>query len=318
MHTQHIVLASHGVVLVPGEARFNPGAISGLYSLVHEQGFSVYITHSKHFTPALQRILLDEGIRFETLHPEVLLEFLTHRPDAVYIAHPTEPINGLEAYTERILRFDPAATPGTLTDWGAIRRYFTLSHRVASIQRATAETDIRIDLDLDGTGKASIQTGLGFLDHMLDQIARHGSFDLNINARGDLHIDEHHTVEDIALALGQAFNQALADRKGIERYSFVLPMDEAQATVSIDLGGRPYLVWNATFQREKIGDVATELFEHFFKSFTDTARCTLHIAAEGRNEHHKIESVFKGFARVLKGSVRRTGSDAIPSTKGVL
>lgn len=204
------------------------------------------------------------------------------------------------------------------TSWDEIYRFLALRPRRASVKRTTLETDITVELNLDGSGISRISTGLGFLDHMLEQIARHGGFDLTITARGDLHIDEHHTVEDVALALGEAFNQALGTRKGIERYGFLLPMDDALAQVALDFGGRPWLVWNAEFNRERIGDVPTELFAHFFKSFSDTARCNLNIRVDGDNEHHKIEAVFKAFARALKMAVRRDLSSSIPSTKGSL
>ena len=204
------------------------------------------------------------------------------------------------------------------TSWDEIYRFLALRPRRASVKRTTLETDIMVELNLDGSGISRISTGLGFFDHMLEQIARHGGFDLTITARGDLHIDEHHTVEDVALALGEAFNTALANRKGIERYGFLLPMDDALAQVAVDFGGRPWLVWNAEFSRERIGDVPTELFAHFFKSFSDTARCNLNIRVDGENEHHKIEAVFKAFARSLKMAVQRSASSSIPSTKGSL
>ena len=176
-----------------------------------------------------------------------------------------------------------------------------------------------MEVNLDGTGKADIQTGLGFFDHMLHQIARHGGIDLRIEVKGDLHVDEHHTIEDTALALGSALDQALGSRKGIGRYGFLLPMDDALAQVAIDLGGRPWLVWKAEFRREKVGDMPTELFSHFFKSFSDTPRCNLNIQVEGENEHHKIESIFKAFAKAIKMSVRCDPNNReLPSTKGSL
>jgi imidazoleglycerol-phosphate dehydratase/histidinol-phosphatase len=197
--------------------------------------------------------------------------------------------------------------------------YLLLRHprRTATIQRKTLETQIQVEINLDGTGQAHIRTGIGFFNHMLEQLARHGNIDLKIEAQGDYHVDEHHTIEDTALALGEAFAKALGDKRGINRYGFVLPMDDCLATVALDLGGRPWLQWEATFAREKIGDMSTEMFSHFFKSFTDTARCTLHIRAEGQNEHHKIESIFKAFARTLRQAIRREGNE-LPTTKGVL
>ena len=174
-------------------------------------------------------------------------------------------------------------------------------------------------MSLDGTNHYKISTGIGFFDHMLEQIARHGGIDLEVEAGGDLNVDEHHTIEDTGLALGEAFSKALGDRRGIERYGFLLPMDESEAKVSMDFGGRSTLVWKAAFAREKIGDMPTEMFEHFFKSFTDTARCNLHIEVAGKNEHHKAEAIFKAFARVLQQAVRNNPwKSEIPSTKGSL
>ncbi|HEX8567687.1 MAG TPA: bifunctional histidinol-phosphatase/imidazoleglycerol-phosphate dehydratase HisB [Pyrinomonadaceae bacterium] len=204
-------------------------------------------------------------------------------------------------------------------DWRQIYEFLKLPARRVSKHRKTNETDVLVELNLDGTGKAEIRTGLNFLDHMLEQIARHGSIDLTVQATGDLHIDEHHTVEDTAITLGQAFDEALKDKRGIERYGFCLPMDDCLAQVAIDFGGRNWLVWEAEFRRERIGDVPTELFSHFFKSFTDNARCNLNVKAEGTNEHHKIESIFKAFAKAIKMAVRRDiNSNALPSTKGSL
>jgi imidazoleglycerol-phosphate dehydratase/histidinol-phosphatase len=183
------------------------------------------------------------------------------------------------------------------------------------VVRTTRETDIEVEVALFGEGRSTISTGIGFFDHLLDQLARHSGADLVISTRGDLHVDEHHTVEDTALALGQAFRQAWGDLRGMNRYGFVLPMDESRCSLSIDLGGRPYLVWDAEFQREKIGDVPTELFRHFFHSFADGARCTLHVDIQGENEHHKIESAFKALARTLRQAWEGTGEGGVPSTK---
>ncbi|GAB3196631.1 imidazoleglycerol-phosphate dehydratase/histidinol-phosphatase [Pontibacter aydingkolensis] len=192
--------------------------------------------------------------------------------------------------------------------------------RRASVRRSTSETDIQVDLDLDGSGKMDIRTGLGFFDHMLEQVAKHAKIDLNIQVKGDLHIDEHHTIEDTGLALGEAFLQAMGDKRGISRYGFfLLPMDEVLAQVAIDFSGRPWAVWNAEFKREKVGDMPTEMFFHFFKSFSDTAKANLNIKVEGDNEHHKIEAIFKGFARAIRMAVERNPDDtSIPSTKGIL
>ncbi len=204
-------------------------------------------------------------------------------------------------------------------NWSEIYAFLLRNKRRAMVKRKTSETLIEIDLSLDGTGNCNISTGLGFFDHMLEQISRHGGMDLSVKVSGDLEVDEHHTIEDTALALGEAFNTALGERKGIERYGFVLPMDDSLAKVALDFGGRNWLVWNVGFSREKIGDMPTEMFEHFFKSFTDTARCNLNIDAEGKNEHHKAEAVFKGFAKALQQAVRRDQwNTKIPSTKGKL
>jgi imidazoleglycerol-phosphate dehydratase/histidinol-phosphatase len=202
-------------------------------------------------------------------------------------------------------------------DWSAIYKFLTSPERKASVVRMTKETDIKIDISLDGQGKSSITTGLAFFDHMLDQLSRHGNIDLAIQVKGDLHIDEHHTIEDTALALGEAFLKALGDKRGIERYGFCLPMDDCLAQVAIDFGGRPWLVWEAEFKREKIGEMPTEMFYHFFKSFSDTAKCNLNIKAEGTNEHHKIEAIFKAFAKAIKMAVKKEGN-LLPSTKGIL
>lgn len=204
-------------------------------------------------------------------------------------------------------------------NWDEIYTFLKHPPRIATHSRKTKETDISVTINLDGKGEAQIATGLGFFDHMLEQIARHGNIDLQISAKGDLHIDEHHTIEDTAITLGEAFAKALGNKRGIERYGFCLPMDDCLAQVALDFGGRPWLVWEAEFKREKIGDMPTELFSHFFKSFSDAAKCNLNIKAEGTNEHHKIEAIFKAFAKALKMAVRRDpGNDQLPSTKGVL
>ncbi len=206
-----------------------------------------------------------------------------------------------------------------VSGWEDIYKLLTLSHRRAEVVRTTKETDIKIALALDGTGTSAVDTGLGFFDHMLDQLARHGQLDLEVKVKGDLHIDEHHTIEDTALALGEAFLKALGDKRGIERYGFCLPMDDCLAQVAIDFGGRPWLVWEAGFNRERIGEMPTEMFFHFFKSFSDTAKCNLNIKAEGQNEHHKIEAIFKAFAKAIKLAVRKDLlNNQLPSTKGTL
>jgi len=205
------------------------------------------------------------------------------------------------------------------TDWQKIYEFLKLGERVFEHRRATKETDIYIKLNLDGKGEAKVSTGLHFFDHMLDQIARHGNIDLEIIAQGDLHIDEHHTIEDTGIALGEVFAVALGNKKGIERYGFCLPMDDCLAQVAVDFGGRNWIVWDAVFKREKIGEMPTEMFFHFFKSFADAAKCNLNIKAEGENEHHKIEAIFKAFAKAIKMAVKRDVNNMVlPSTKGVL
>ena len=204
-------------------------------------------------------------------------------------------------------------------DWSAIYEFLKAKDRTGSISRNTNETQIQIDLNLDGTGKSDISTGISFFDHMLDQIARHGQLDLVVKVEGDLEVDEHHTIEDTAIALGEVFAKTLGSKLGIERYGFYLPMDDCLSQVAIDFGGRNWLVWEADFKREMVGKMPTEMFFHFFKSFTDGAKCNLNIKAEGTNEHHKIESIFKAFAKAIKMAVKRDVEKMIlPSTKGVL
>ncbi|MGE0588648.1 MAG: bifunctional histidinol-phosphatase/imidazoleglycerol-phosphate dehydratase HisB [Cyclobacteriaceae bacterium] len=210
--------------------------------------------------------------------------------------------------------------PGVcLSSWKEIYNHILFSDRNVTVNRRTNETDINVNLNLDGTGESKIQTGIGFFDHMLEQVARHGQLTLNIITKGDLHIDEHHTIEDTALALGEAFRKALDNKIGIERYGFCLPMDDCLAQVALDFGGRPWLEWNVSFKREKIGEMPTEMFYHFFKSFSDQAQCNLNIKAEGDNEHHKIEAIFKAFARAIKMAKARNKNEVgVPSTKGNL
>lgn len=204
-------------------------------------------------------------------------------------------------------------------NWAEIYQYLKKEPRKAKVVRHTNETKISVEINLDGSGKSKIHTGLGFYDHMLEQIAKHGNMDLFIEVDGDLNVDEHHTIEDTGIALGEAVLQALGSKKGIERYGFLLPMDDCLAQVGIDFGGRPWMVWDAEFKREKIGALPTEMFYHFFKSFSDNAKCNLNIKAEGENEHHKIEAIFKAFAKAIKMAVKQTDANfAIPSTKGSL
>ncbi|NMB72604.1 MAG: bifunctional histidinol-phosphatase/imidazoleglycerol-phosphate dehydratase HisB [Bacteroidales bacterium] len=201
-------------------------------------------------------------------------------------------------------------------DWNRIAEFLMQRNRYAQVKRTTRETDISVSISLDGKGTGNISTGIGFFDHMLDQIARHSGCDISIRVKGDLHVDEHHTIEDVALCLGEGFRTALGDMKGVQRYGFALPMDESRATVLIDFGGRPFFRWKAVFRRERIGEFPAEMFPHFFRSFADAARCNLHITASGENEHHKAEAIFKAFARALGMAISKNPlKNYLPSTK---
>jgi len=204
------------------------------------------------------------------------------------------------------------------TDWNEISRFLVLMPRKARVVRKTNETDIELEVNLDGTGKASVSTGSGFLNHMIEQVARHSGIDISLNAKGDLNVDDHHLVEDTAIVTGEAFRRALGSGKGIGRYGFALPMDDSMAQVLVDLGGRPWIDWQVRYSSEKVGDVSSQMFFHFFKSFSDSARCNIHVNASGENDHHKTEAVFKAFARALGMAAARTGGSDLPSTKGVL
>jgi imidazoleglycerol-phosphate dehydratase/histidinol-phosphatase len=235
---------------------------------------------------------------------------------AIWLNHDAE--LGLAEITDTVQELESVIALKT-TGWKAIYEFLAHEQRLIRHQRKTNETVIEISLNLDGIGKANIDTGLHFFNHMLEQLSHHSCVDITIHAKGDLHIDEHHTIEDTAIALGEAFAKALGNKKGIERYGFMLPMDDCLAQVAIDFGGRPWLVWKADFNREKIGDMPTEMFYHFFKSFSDSAKCNLYISAEGENEHHKIESIFKALAKAIKPAVKRdSNNDQLPSTKGLL
>ncbi len=216
------------------------------------------------------------------------------------------------------LRHEEAAL--STDNWDEIYSFLRLPDRKVELNRTTKETDIHLKLNLDGTGNTNVSTGLGFFDHMLEQIGRHSGMDLEIKVKGDLEVDEHHTIEDTALVLGEAVRLALGNKKGINRYGFLLPMDDALAQVALDFSGRPWLVWEVDFKRERVGDVPTEMFYHFFKSFSDTARCNLNIKVRGQNEHHKIEAVFKAVAKAMKMAFERNpeSMDKLPSTKGTL
>ncbi len=338
--------------------QFVPGAIRVLARLARETDFRlVLVTNQDGLgTPSfpedtfwpwqdlMLRVLATEGVVFESIHIDRSFpadNLPTRKPGTAMLTEYLDPARcdlansfvigdrltdvelaenlGCRAILLRDGELEPRAVL-TTPDWDAVYQLLRWPPRTAHVQRKTSETAIDIQLNLDGPARADVQTGLGFLDHMLDQLGRHGGLSLRIRTTGDLHIDEHHTVEDTALALGEALRRALGDKRGLTRYGFVLPMDESLATVALDFSGRPWLVWDADFRRERIGDVPTELFQHFFKSLCDTAGLNLNIRATGDNEHHKIESIFKGLARALRAAVRREELDfeVIPSTKGTL
>jgi imidazoleglycerol-phosphate dehydratase/histidinol-phosphatase len=333
---------------------FLPGAITNLSRIARETDFELVIVSNQDglgtssfpeetFWPVQNKmleILKGEGIVFSEIFIDkttpaqnaptrkpgtaMLVKYLASGIDldSSYVIgdRPTDVVLAKNIGCKAILISDQISQEAVLTtkDWNKIYKFLTQIPRSAKVIRKTSETDIIVDLDLDGSGISNIDTGIGFFDHMLEQIARHGNIDLSITVKGDLHIDEHHTIEDVALALGEAFLKALGGKKGIERYSFVLPMDDCLATVALDFGGRPWLVWDVKFEREKVGEVPTEMFFHFFKSFSDTSKCNLNISAIGQNEHHKIEAIFKAFAKAIKLAVRLTDNFNLPSTKGSL
>lgn len=229
-------------------------------------------------------------------------------------------LHAADEEARQLLAENPAIAPVLITDdWDRVTEFLFAGERRAVVQRTTKETDIHVEVNLDGRGTTDIATGLGFFDHMLDQIGKHSGIDLTVKVKGDLEVDEHHTIEDTAIALGEALLKALGDKRGIERYGYCLPMDDCLCSVALDFGGRPWLVWDAEFQREKVGDMPTEMFLHFFKSLSDAARMNLNIKAEGTNEHHKIEGIFKALARSIKMAIRRDiYKYELPSTKGSL
>jgi imidazoleglycerol-phosphate dehydratase / histidinol-phosphatase len=333
---------------------FVPGAITGLARIASETDFElVMVTNQdglgtssfpeESFWPSHNKmlgILEGEGVRFAEIFidrtfPEenaptrkpgtaMLTRYLAKGVDLKYSYVIGDRINDVELSKNlgcNAIYFNSEKSPDAVlssNDWNEIYRFLKSKPRVSSIERKTKETDIRLELNIDGTGKSDISTGIEFFDHMLDQVARHGSFDLLIKASGDKGVDGHHLIEDLAICLGEAFREAAGSKKGIERYSFVLPMDDCLAQVAVDMGGRPWLVWKADFTSQKIGEMPTEMFYHFFKSFSDSAKCNLNITAEGSNEHHKIEAVFKAFARTLKSALKQTDNFLLPSTKGKL
>ncbi len=293
------------------------GVVRGLYQLEKELGYElVLIGEPKNSEAGLENIsniLQCVGITFRSLesfdelkryemHAELGESFLlsTAESDKQYA----------EALGVPIIK---------LTSWSEVVSYLANKDRIVTLKRETKETKIAISLNLDGSGEGKFSTGVGFFDHMLEQIARHGGIDLTITCDGDLHVDEHHTIEDVGILFGETLKKALGDKRGIDRYGFTLPMDETRAEVLIDFSGRPYFVWEVDFKREMVGEMPTEMFSHFFRSLADASDTTLHIRATGENDHHIIEGVFKAFARALKQAVRREeNATGIPSTKGVL
>ncbi len=334
---------------------FLPGVISALKKIAHELDFELVMVTNQDglgtesfpeetFWPVhnlMLRVLESEGVRFK----EVLIDrsfpednaptrkprtgLLKHYLDGNYNLKESFVIGDRETDIELAKNLGARAifisekensdAALTTTKWEEIYRFLKLGVRVVQVERKTKETQISLTLNADGKGDFNVQTGLGFFDHMLELFTRNAGFDLKGQVKGDLHVDEHHLVEDTALVLGEAVRKALGDLKGVERYGFVLPMDESLAKVAIDFCGRSTLVWKAKFRREKIGDMPTELFEHFFKSFAETARCALHVKVKGDNEHHKIEAIFKAIGRAIRQAVRRDPQRfEIPSTKGLL
>lgn len=329
-----------------GKFRFVPGAIGALRFLrTHTDYLFVLVSNQdglgtpsypeEDFWPThnlMLHILEDEGVTFDAQHidrsfPEDNLP--TRKPGTAML---TEYMQGDYDLAHSFVIGDRPTDAqlaanlgcgslilGPDMDWERVRTLAYAGVRTAEVCRKTAETDIEVRLNLDGQGKADIRTGLGFFDHILEQIARHGMIDLYVRCRGDLHVDEHHTIEDTALALGQCLRQALGDKMGLQRYGFTLPMDDCLCRVALDLGGRPWLVWDAEFHREKIGEMPTEMFLHFFKSLSDAALMNLNIQAEGDNEHHKIEGIFKALARALRMALQRDVDHfRLPSSKGML
>ena len=326
--------------------QFVPGAISALRFLrLHTDYLFVMVSNQDGLgTPSYPEtdfwpthnlmldILKDEGVEFDAIHIDRSFpkdNLPTRKPGTAML---TEYMNGSYDLAGSYVIGDresdaqlaqnlgcKALILSAEMDWEKVKELAFAGERTAEVKRTTKETDICVRVNLDGNGKADIDTGLGFFDHMLEQIAKHGGVDLYVRCKGDLQVDEHHTIEDSGLALGECLLQALGDKRGIERYGYCLPMDDCLCQVALDFGGRPWLVWNAEFRREKVGDVPTEMFFHFFKSLSDAAKMNLNIKAEGENEHHKIEGIFKALARSLKMAVKRDVEHfELPSSKGVL
>lgn len=337
------------------DLEFIPKAISNLRKIAEETDYELVMVTNQDgmgtesfpeetFWPAHNKMMLtlqNEGVKFSNVHIDksfeyenlptrkpgigMLSEYLNSEYDlsnSFVIGDRTTDVQMAKNLGCKSIFIGEQNNEATFStkNWDEIYEFLRMPARIGEVFRKTSETDIHIRVNLDGSGKCEIYTGLPFFDHMLEQLGKHGSTDLLIEVKGDLHIDEHHTIEDTALALGEAYLKALGDKKGIYRYGFLLPMDDVLSQVAIDFGGRPWIVWGAEFKREKIGDMPTEMFYHFFKSFSDTAKCNLNIKAEGTNEHHKIEAIFKGLARAIKMAVKRDKDalNQLPSTKGML
>jgi len=336
--------------------QFVPGAISGLARIARELDYELVLVSNQDglgtasfpeetFWPAhtlMLDVLRAEGVEFAREHIDRSFphdNLPTRKPGVgmlgQYLAAGAYDLNKSFVIGDRLTDVELAQNLGcqaillraeaderaalSTTSWEQIYQFLRLPARTAVVQRDTNETKIRVELNLDGAGRPQMHTGLGFFDHMLDQLSKHSGVDMKIEVQGDLHIDEHHTIEDTAIALGEAFTLALGDKRGLARYGFLLPMDDVLAQAALDFSGRPWLVWEAEFRRERIGDMPCEMFYHFFKSFSDAARCNLNIKAEGQNEHHKIEAIFKAVAKALKMALfRDAGKMEIPSTKGIL
>ncbi|MBO0358536.1 bifunctional histidinol-phosphatase/imidazoleglycerol-phosphate dehydratase HisB [Hymenobacter sp. BT186] len=343
--------------LTPDKFQFVPGAITGLARIARELDYELVLVSNQDglgtasfpeetFWPAhtmMLDILRSEGVEFAREHIDRSFpheNLPTRKPGIGMLQHymgnrgeydlansfvigdrltDVELAENIGCQSVLIRNEPDERAALTTTSWESIYQFLRLPARTAVVQRDTNETKIRVELNLDGNGRPQMHTGLGFFDHMLDQLSKHSGVDMKIEVQGDLHIDEHHTIEDAAIALGEAFTLALGDKRGLARYGFLLPMDDVLAQAAIDFSGRPWMVWEAEFKREKIGDMPTEMFYHFFKSFSDAARCNLNIKAEGTNEHHKIEAIFKAVAKAIKMAlVRDAGKMEIPSTKGIL
>jgi len=334
---------------------FYPGVIRNLYQIQRDLDYELVMVTNQDglgttsypeetfwpYQDKMLQILAGEGITFTNIHIDRSFEYenlATRKPGVGMLqAYFSDAYDLANSYVigDRITDIQLAENLGaqsiylkeeannraalTTTSWDEIYTFLRLPDRVARITRNTNETKIQVELNLDGKGHMQIHTGLGFFDHMLEQLSKHSGADMNIQVQGDLHIDEHHTIEDTAIALGEAFLQALGNKMGISRYGYLLPMDDVLAQVALDFSGRPWLVWEAEFKRERIGDMPTEMFYHFFKSFSDAAKCNLNVKAEGTNEHHKIEAIFKAVAKSIKMAVARDVHNmALPSTKGLL